>query len=82
MPEIPRTRFDIEEDKYKNDTGYRPPLHQTIVKRERRDNGLVALGALLELSHVEATVLVLVHHPEDLTNSLLGRVFVFGEFDH
>lgn len=58
------------------------PLHQTIVKRKRRDNRLIALGALLELGHVQAAVLVLVHHAEDLAHSLLGCVFVFGKLDH
>ena len=40
------------------------------------------LAAYLELLHVEGTVLVLVHHAEDLLDALLRSVFVFGEFDH
>jgi hypothetical protein len=56
--------------------------YQSVVQRQGRHNGLVALAALLELGHVQAAVLVLVHHAEDLPDSLLRRVFVLGQFDH
>jgi len=56
--------------------------YQPVVQREGRDDGLVPLAALLELGHVQASVFVLVHHPEDLPYSFFGGIFVFGEFDH
>ena len=52
--------------------------NKTVVKRQGRYDGLVALATLLEFLHVEAAVLVLVHHAEDLADALLGGVFVLG----
>jgi len=38
--------------------------------------------AYLELLHVERAILVLVHHAENLLDTLFRSVFVLGEFDH
>jgi hypothetical protein len=55
---------------------------QAIIERECRHYGLISLTALLEFGHIEASILVLVHHAEDLPYPLLRRVFVFGQLDH
>jgi hypothetical protein len=54
MP-IPQMRCDIDynETSIENDTGYQPPpSHKTVVERQGGNDSLVALRALLELSHV------------------------------
>ena len=56
--------------------------HKAIVERERGYNGFVALAAFLELFHVEAAILVFIHHAEDLLNSLLRCVFISRELHH
>jgi len=60
----------------------KPRLYEAVVERQGRHNRLVALGAFLELGHIQAAVLILVHHPEDLAHALLGRVLVFGQLHH
>jgi hypothetical protein len=60
----------------------RNSLHQSVVERQRRYNGLVPLAALLELLHVQRAVFVLVHHVEDLLHPLLRGVFIFWQLDH
>jgi hypothetical protein len=54
MP-IPQMRCDIDynETSIENDTGYQPPpSHKTVIERQGGNDSLVALRALLELSHV------------------------------
>lgn len=48
-----RCDTDYNETSIENDTGYRPSSsHKTIVQRQGGNDSLVALRALLELSHV------------------------------
>jgi len=63
-------------------TDFLQQLHQPVIQRQRRHDRLIPLASLLELIHVQAPVLILVHHAEDLLDSLLRRVLVFGQFDH
>lgn len=55
---------------------------QAIIQRECRYYSLVSLAAFLEFGHIEASILVLIHHSEYLPDSLLGRIFVFWQLDH
>lgn len=57
-------------------------LYQAVVKGESTDDGLVAFAPFFEFLNVQAAILILVHHVEDLLYAFFGRIFVFGELDH
>lgn len=63
-------------------TPTRNRLNKSIVQGERRDDSLITLAAFLELFQVEATILILIHHAENLADALLGGIFVLGQLDH
>lgn len=57
-------------------------LNQSVVKRQGTDDSFVPFAAFFELLDVEAAILILVHHPEDLPYALLRGIFVLREFHH
>jgi hypothetical protein len=55
---------------------------ESVVETQGTNDRLIPFAAFFELVHVKTAILILVHHLEDLLDSFLRCVFVFGELNH